>query len=208
MSSKKQSEPPKFKPLFYEDCGCAILYFMENLKNISSVLQIKKNIAQPTKKEDITFIYQLLQEFIIVLSVSAFEGYCYEKMREIVAEDKHRQKIEKKYNFQDPTDCNRFFREDLGFVIWDVGSGRKTDDDRKLLNLKIFFQKRHCVIHKNSKVDNKLRELLNQRIAIGRKIPLDDPEIERNLNVMRGFVLKVENKFPSPVDWGEEGFKL
>jgi hypothetical protein len=208
MSLKRPTEPPKFKPIFYEDCGCAILYFKENLEKIYSILKIKKNMTELSEKEDTALISRLLQEFSVVLSVSVFEGYCHEKMREIVAEDEHRQKIVKKYNFQDPTDCNRFFREDLGFVIWDVGSGRKTDDDRKLQNLKIFFRKRHCVIHRNSKVDNKLRELLNQRIAIGRKIPLDDPEIERNLNEMRGFVLKVENKFPSPVDWGEEGFKL
>jgi hypothetical protein len=65
--------------------------------------------------------------------------------------------------------------------------------------MKIMFEKRHCVIHRNSRVSSKLRNMLNQRVAINAEVPLDEEEIMRAMDITREFVLRVESQYPSPV---------
>lgn len=201
------SEPPKLKPYFYEDWKCAVLYFKENLARIRAILELEKNLRKNAKNN---LVCRLLLEFSVVLLVSAFEGYCYEKIREVTRDREDLKAILKRerYEFQNPAHCNKAFREVVGIEVLKVQDKGKPEDQDKLRRMKIFSKKRHCIIHRNSKVDSKLRDMLNQKIAIDAEIPLDDLEIKRVMGIMREFVLKVESSCPSPVNWGKEGLML
>lgn len=74
--------------------------------------------------------------------------------------------------------------------------------------MKILFEKRHCVIHRNSRVSPELRNLLNQMVAMNAKVPLDGEEIVSIMEIIREFVLNVENQYPSPVDWERKGLTI
>lgn len=201
------SEPPKMKPLFYEDFGSAITYFKENLSRIRNILELEKNLREDAKNN---LVCRLLLEYSVVLLVSAFEGYCHEKIREVARDREDLKAILKRerYNFQNPVDCNRAFKKVVGIevlTVWDKG---KPEDQDKLRRLSIFSKKRHLIIHRNSKIDSKLRDMLNQKVFTDAKIPLDDLEIKRVMGIMSEFVLKVEGSYPSPVNWGKEGLRL
>lgn len=203
LKANKNPEPHGFKPLFYEDWGCAILYFKESLDKIKTILELKRDLE---KNEENTLLCRLLTELSTVLLVSAFEWYCSQKIQEIVAgkEGKEVIKIEE-YGFQNPADCNKVFKEVAGIEVlrvWDQGD---PGDQDKLRRMKILFEKRHCIIHRNSRVNTDLRNMLNQKVAINAKIPLDEAEIRNVMDIMKEFALRVESQYPSPVDWGKEG---
>lgn len=170
--SNTVSEPPELKPYFYEDWGCAVTYFRENLARIRAILELEKNLREDEENANIC---RLLLEFSTVLLVSAFKGYFYLKVKETPA-------------------C----KEDINKI-------------QKPSEVKILIWKRNHIIHRNSKVSEDLRKellKLNQEVAINAKIPLGDVEIKRVMGIMREMILKFENSYPSPVNWGEEGLKL
>jgi hypothetical protein len=101
----------------------------------------------------------------------------------------------------------RAFRELAGIEMLKVGSKAGPEDSRKLRKMEILAEKRHCIIHWNSKVSPRRRGMLKQEVAIGAKIPLDDAEIVQVMEIMKECVLKVEKKYPSPVEWGKEGLR-
>jgi hypothetical protein len=140
---------PKFKKNFHENFGCAVTYFRDNLKRIQKVLKAREK----SRKEGDIFIARQLLEFSAVLSVSALEGYCYEKLREITGKEPDR-----KYSLCFPTEWIRAFRELAGIEMLTVGLKAEPEDSRKLLKMKILAEKRHCIIHRNSNLNKAITE--------------------------------------------------
>jgi hypothetical protein len=183
---------PKFKKNFREDFGCAVTYFRDNLKRIKRVLEAREK----SRKEGDIFIARQLLEFSAVLSVSALEGYCAEKLREITHKEPDRD-----YSRCFPTGWIKAFRKLACIEMFTA----EPESSRKRDKLKILAEKRHCIIHCNSKVPEKRKNNLGQEVFIGETIPLDDAEILRVIKIMKECVLRVETKYKSPVDWGQEG---
>lgn len=204
LKTNKNPEPPKFKSLFYEDWMCAILYFKESLAKIENILKLEKNLRGNAEN---SHICQWLIEFSVVLLVSAFEWYCFNKILEIDPSKKS-EEIKKKYNFQNPADCNRAFKEIAGIEVLKVWNKGDPKDQDKLRRMKILAEKRHCIIHRSSRVSSEIQNLLNQKVPINAPVPLDNKEIKDIMEIMEEFVLRVENQHPSRVDWRKEGLKL
>jgi hypothetical protein len=193
----KIPEPPRFKQIIYEDWGSAAWYFKENLERIRRVLKAREK----SREEGDAFISRQMLEFSAVLLVSAFEGYCFEKLREITGKEPKRY-----YSKDFPNGWIKAFRKLARFEMLKVGLKAGPEDSRKL-KMEILAKKRNCIIHWNSKVSPQLQDVLKQEVAIGAKIPLDDAEIVQVMEIMKECVLKVENKYPSPVEWGKEGLR-
>ena len=198
MEVDKIPEPPRFKHSIHEDWGCAASYFKENLERIRRVLEVKEK----SREEGDAFISRQMLEFSAVLLVSALEGYCFEKLREITGKEP-----EQDYSKYFPTGWIRAFRELAGIEMLKVRPKAEPEDSRKLRKMEILAEKRHCIIHWNSKVSPRRRGMLKQEVAIGAKIPLDDAEIVQVMEIMKECVLKVENRYPSRVEWGKEGLR-